>query len=129
MYASVCAPQVATSGILAIEPVEKALNKAAAAERHKSGRCKELLKGYAALAIMRQAAQALTQYGIRYAHLYMRHSFDALPLLKRSAQQNSLQGSMCVTQTVLHLAHVICCDETRYVPAEESVAPLAAVSM
>lgn len=79
----VCVPQVATSGILAIEPVEKALNKAAATERQSPGSCKELLKGYAALAIMRQAAQALTQYGIRYAHLYMRHSLDALPLLRR----------------------------------------------
>ena len=83
----VSAPQVATSGILAIEPVEKALNKAAAAERQNPGSCKELLKGYAGLAIMRQAAQALTQYGIRYAHLYMRHSLDALPILKRSAPQ------------------------------------------
>lgn len=76
-------PQVATSSILVIEPVEEALNKAAAVERQSPGSCKEVLKAYAALAIMRQAAQALTQYGIRYAHLYMRHSLDALPILKR----------------------------------------------
>lgn len=83
MFVSVCVPQVATSGILDIEPVEKALNIAAAVERQTPGSCKEVLKAYAGLAVMRQAAQALTQYGIRYAHLYMRHSLDALPQLKR----------------------------------------------
>ena len=75
--------QVSRSGILEAQPVEKALNAAAAAERSHPGSCKEVLKAYAALAVMRQAAQALTQYGIRYAHLYLRHSLDALPVLQK----------------------------------------------
>lgn len=75
--------QVIESGVLAVEPVERALNKAASLERQSPGSCKEVLKAYAALAVMRQAAQALSQYGIRYAHLYLRHSLDALPILKR----------------------------------------------
>ena len=56
--------QVAASGILSVRPVEKALNNAAAAERQNPSSCKKLLQTYATLAIMRQAAQALTQYGI-----------------------------------------------------------------
>jgi len=75
--------QVAKSSILSIQPVEKALNAAAATERQHPGSCKEGLKAYAALAVMRQAAQALTQYGIRYGHLYLRHNLEALPMLKR----------------------------------------------
>ncbi|KAL0053220.1 hypothetical protein WJX82_002643 [Trebouxia sp. C0006] len=75
--------EVAKSSILSIQPVEKALNAAAATERQKPGSCKEALKAYAALAVMRQAAQALTQYGIRYAHLYLRHNLEALPMLKK----------------------------------------------
>ena len=72
--------QVAKSSILSIQPVEKALNAAAATERQHPGSCKEALKAYAALAVMRQA---LTQYGIRYAHLYLRHNLEALPMLKK----------------------------------------------
>lgn len=75
--------QVAKSSILSIQPVEKALNAAAATERQSPGSCKEALKAYAAVAVMRQTAQALTQYGIRYAHLYLRHNLEALPILKR----------------------------------------------
>jgi len=74
---------VAKASILSIRPVEKALNAAAATERQRPGSCKEALKAYAALAVMRQAAQALTQYGIRYAHLYLRHNLEALPMLKK----------------------------------------------
>ena len=75
--------QVTRSSILDTQPVETALNAAAAAEKKKPGRCKEVVKVYAALAVMRQAAQALTQYGIRYAHLYLRHNLEALPVLKK----------------------------------------------
>ena len=75
--------QVAGSSVLDTQPVEKALNAAAAAEKKAPGRCKEVVKVYAALAVMRQAAQALTQYGIRYAHLYLRHNLEALPMLKK----------------------------------------------
>ncbi|KAL0033852.1 hypothetical protein WJX77_007687 [Trebouxia sp. C0004] len=75
--------EVAKSSILSIQPVEKALNAAAATERQNPGSRKEALKAYAALAVLRQAAQALTQYGIRYAHLYLRHNLEALPMLRR----------------------------------------------
>ncbi len=78
-----CMFQVTTSSILSTQPVEQSLNAAAAAERQTPGSCKAVLQAYAALAVIRQAAQALTQYGIRYAHLYLRHNLDALPVLKK----------------------------------------------
>ena len=77
------ASQVVQSDILDTLPVERALNAAAAVERHNPGSCKAVLKAYAALAVIRQAAQALAQYGIRYAHLYLRHNLEALPVLKQ----------------------------------------------
>ena len=82
MTKCVCNAQVATSSVLVTYPVERALNAAASAERQNPGSCKQVLQAYAALAVMRQAAQALTQYGIRYACLYMQHNLEALHVLR-----------------------------------------------
>ena len=62
--------------------MEKALDAAAAAEKKTPGSHKQLLHTYAALAVLRQAAQSMTQYGIRCAHLYLDHNLSALPVLK-----------------------------------------------
>ena len=83
MIACVYYVQVATSSILVTHPVQRALDAAASAEHQNPGSSKQLLQAYAALAVMRQAAQALTQYGIRYAYLYLNHNLQALPVLRK----------------------------------------------
>lgn len=43
-------------------------------EQRSPGSQRGLLRSYAALAVLRQAALSLRHYGIRCAHLYLRHS-------------------------------------------------------
>ena len=74
--------QVSGSSILQTAPVEKALNAAAAAAQQHPTSSKQLLQTYAALAVLRQTALSLTEYGIRCAHLYLSHNMNALPVLK-----------------------------------------------
>lgn len=74
--------QVSNSSLLETAPIERALNAAAATAQQHPGSNKQLLQAYAALAVLRQSALSLTEYGVRCAHLYLSHNLSALPVLK-----------------------------------------------
>ncbi|CAL8468858.1 g8399 [Coccomyxa elongata] len=72
-------PAVARSGLLSTDALDHALANAKDRELHIPGSQRYLLRAYAALAIVKQTALLLVYYGVRCAHLHLRHHLDPLP--------------------------------------------------
>ncbi|BDA43161.1 probable protein SHORTAGE IN CHIASMATA 1 at N-terminal half [Coccomyxa sp. Obi] len=70
---------VARSGLLSTDALDDALATAKERDQHIPGSQRALLRAYAALAIVKQTAMLLVHYGVRCAHLHLRHHLDRLP--------------------------------------------------
>ncbi|KAK9915085.1 hypothetical protein WJX75_004552 [Coccomyxa subellipsoidea] len=82
-------PAVATAGLLSTEALDNALATATERERRIPGSQRSLLRAYAALAIVKQTALLMVHYGIRCAHLHLRHHLDTLPGLAAACKASA----------------------------------------